>query len=82
MTFYVNELKKIKKYENGCLKHSLLVFDYQILWTPLHKTSLICLNIFHDNTIIVYVITFLNKKLNKLCDLMRNSFELNTYLFF
>ena len=64
------------------MKDSLLVFDYQISCTLLHKTSLICLNIFRDNTIIVYVITFSNKKLNKLCDLMRNSFELNTYLFF
>ena len=64
------------------MKHSLLVFNYQILWTLLHKTSVICLNISRDNTIVVYVITFSNKKLNKLCDLMRNSFELNTYLFF
>ena len=58
--FFVNELKK--KNENGCLKHSLRVFDYQISCTLLHKTLLICLNIFHDNTIIVYMITFSNKK--------------------
>ena len=38
---------------------TILVFDYQISCTLLHKTSVICLNIFHDN--IVYVITFSNK---------------------
>ena len=30
----------------------------------------------------VLQITFLNKKLSKLCDVMRNSFELNTHLLF
>ena len=49
--FFVDELKKI--YENGFLKVSLLVFDYQISCTLLHKTSLICLTIFCDNTIIL-----------------------------
>ena len=39
-------------------------------------------NIFRDNTIILYVTTFSNKKLNRLCDLMRNYFKLNTHLFF
>ena len=59
--FFFDELKKItKKYENRCLKHSLLVFDYQTSCSLLHKASLICLNIliFCDNTITVYVIVF------------------------
>ena len=89
MIFFVDELKKKKKKknQNRCLKHSLLVFDYQISCTLLHKTLLICLNIFRDNTVIVAIcdsvlqITFSNKKLNKLCDTMRNSFRLNTHFF-
>ena len=72
-----------------CLKHSLLVYIWlpKIMY-PVKKTLLICLNIFLDNTIIVVIcdsvlqITFLNKKLNKLCDVMINSFELNTHLLF
>ena len=54
----------------------LQAFDYQISCTLLHKTLLICLNIFHDSTIIVYMITFSNKKTQQ------TSFELNTHLFF
>ena len=66
-----------------CLKHSLLAYIWlpEIMY-PVKKTLLICLNIFLDNTIIVAIcdsvlqITFLNKKLNKLCDVMRNLFFL------
>ena len=73
----------------NCLKllHLMLIFPLSTacverFFSLLHKTLLICINIFRDNTIIAYVITFSNKILNKLCDLMTNSFQLNTHLFF
>ena len=73
----------------NCLKllHLMLIFPLRTacvkrFFSLLHKTLLISINIFRDNTIIAYVITFSNKILNKLCDLMTNSFQLNTHLFF
>ena len=73
----------------NCLKllHLMLIFPLSTacvkrFFSLLHKTLLICINIFRDNTIIAYVITFSNKILNKLCDLMTNSFQLNTHFFF
>ena len=72
----------------NCLKllHLMLIFPLSTacvkrFFSLLHKTLLICINIFRDNTIIAYVITFSNKILNKLCNLMTNSFQLNTHLF-
>ena len=56
--FFVDQQENNNNMRINVWSTLLQVFDYQTSCTLLHKTSLICLNIFHDNTIIVYVRVF------------------------
>ena len=82
--FFVNKLKKIQESMFEALFTSIWLPDivYPVTWNfaDLFKHFMWqCYDSICDS---VLQITFLNKKLSKLCDVMRNSFELNTHLLF